>query len=175
MGIGSMGAFAGTAASASNLVAPNARKYAAETFLEDFPQFTELAPAEPPTDPPTTERRPLAPPHILEMFVGMANAAIQEGRWHETGRWACGLYVAHRTALYLESWAESSPDAASAAGSGASVGSVKSASFGDRSVSYDTRAIEAATERWGALNATAYGQQLASEAQFVGLGGTYAI
>jgi hypothetical protein len=170
-----MGAFFGTAAAASNLAAPNTREYTAEMFLEDFPQFTELAPSEPPADPPAMERRPLAPQRILGMFAAMANAAIQEARWHEKWRYASGLYVAHYVSQYLKSYAPSSDGAEAAAGSGGVVGAVKSATLGDASVTYDTSAISKATENWGAWNATAYGQILATEARLVAMGGSYAI
>ena len=39
---------------------------------------------------------------------------------------------------------------------------MKSATLGDSSVTYDTSALTAGTEDWGDLNATTYGQMLAT-------------
>jgi len=107
----------------------------------------------------------------------MANAAIIPARWHENWRYACGLFVAHHAALYLQSYQEASADNTpyTAGASGAMVGSMTSATLGDASVTYDVKEIIAATEKWGALNATAYGLQLATMARMVGMGGTYVI
>ena len=77
--------------------------------------------------------------------------------------------------IELRSYAESSATPAQAAGTGALVGVVKSAALGDSSVSYDTDALTRATADWGDLNATQYGQILASRARLVGMGGTYCL
>lgn len=66
-------------------------------------------------------------------------------------------------------------DAGGAAATGALVGVVKSAALGDSSVSYDTDALTKATADWGDLNATQYGQLLATRARLAGMGGTYVI
>ena len=52
---------------------------------------------------------------------------------------------------------------------------MKSETLGDTSVTYDTAALTKATEDWGSLNATQYGQILATEARLVGMGGTLVI
>lgn len=137
--------------------------YTAEQFRQDFPQFFS----------PTGAC--LLPPAILEEFLSQANCAIQPDKWQESWRYACGLYVAHSATLYLRTYAESSMTPAQAAGTGALVGVVSSATLGDSSVSYDTSSLTKATEGWGDLNATQYGQMLATKARLVGLGGTYVI
>ncbi len=78
-------------------------------------------------------------------------------------------------ALYLRTFAESSDTPAQAAATGATVGVVKSAALGDSSVTYDTDALTKATADWGDLNATQYGQILATKARMVGMGGSYVI
>lgn len=142
--------------------------YSAEMFQEDFPQFftkpTDEAPA-----------APLLPPSILAELIGQANASIQPDKWLEGWRMACGLYVAHYATLYLRTYSEGSDTPAQAAATGALVGVVKSATLGDSSVSYDTTALTKATENWGDLNATQYGQMLATKARLAGLGGTYVL
>ena len=55
------------------------------------------------------------------------------------------------------------------------MGVISSAKLGSDSVTYDTDALTKATEGWGDLNATQYGQLLATKARLVGLGGSYVI
>lgn len=137
--------------------------YTAEMFLEDFPQFFNKA------------MICLVPYGLLGDFIRQANGAISPDRWLEGWRYAAGLYVAHNAALYLRTFAESSDTPAQAAATGATVGVVKSAALGDSSVTYDTDALTKATADWGDLNATQYGQILASRARLVGMGGTYCL
>ena len=138
--------------------------YTAEMFQEDFPQFFK------------EDGTSLVPHAMLQEFVRQANAAIQPDKWLDGWRYACGLYVAHQATLYLRTYsAEGSATPAEAAATGALVGIVKSATLGDSSVSYDTDALTKATADWGDLNATQYGQLLATRARLVGLGGTYVI
>lgn len=137
--------------------------YSEEMFQEDFPQFFNEA------------MICLVPPIMLEEFIRQANSAITPDKWLDGWRYTAGLYVAHQATLYLRTYAESSPDAAHAAATGALVGVVKSATLGDSSVSYDTDALTKATADWGDLNATQYGQLLATRARLAGMGGTYVI
>lgn len=97
--------------------------------------------------------------------------AISPEKWPDNWRYACGLYVAHNLTLYLRTYAASSASSAQAAASGSTVGVLKSATLGDSSVTYDTEALTKATEKWGGLNATQYGQALATMARLVGMGG----
>lgn len=173
----SLGQFFGLRAQASNLVCPNTSTYTEQMFFEDFPQFTKLVKDEPATDPATYHQEGLIPTPMLDIFIAMANAAVLEKRWFSAWRYAMGLFVAHYSTLYLQSYIPASETsvAADAAGSGAVIGVVKSATLGDSSVSYDTSAITAATEDWGAWNATTYGQQLVTMARLTAMGGTYVI
>ena len=75
--------------------------------------------------------------------------------------------------MYLKTYAASSATPQQAAATGALVGVVSSAKLGNASVTYDTDALTKATEGWGDLNATIYGQMLATQARLVGMGGTY--
>lgn len=151
--------FSGVAAAAN--IGRETGGYTLEMFSEDFPQFFRLS----------------LPDQIIPLkeFVKQANAAIQPDKWLDGWRYACGLYAAHCATLYLRTV----PDEADAlspsqlAAMGAGTGIVKSAQLGDSSVTYDTSALTAATERWGDLNATQYGQLLASRARLAGMGGTY--
>ncbi|MDE7261888.1 MAG: DUF4054 domain-containing protein [Oscillospiraceae bacterium] len=154
--------FCGVREEAANIGRRKGR-YTEEMFRVDFPQFYDKA------------MRSLVPCTMLEEFIRQANAAIQPDKWLDGWRYACGLYAAHQAALYLRTYAESSDTPAQAAATGALVGVVKSAALGDSSVSYDTDALTKATADWGDLNATQYGQLLATRARLAGMGGTYVI
>ena len=154
--------FFGVKAAASN-IGHATGSYTAEMFQQDFPQFF------------TAEGDGLLPETMLTLFINRANAAIQPDKWLDGWQYAAGLYVAHYATLYLRTYAPSSATSAQAAATGALVGVVKSETLGDTSVSYDTDALTKATEDWGGLNATQYGQMLATEARLVGMGGTYVI
>lgn len=138
--------------------------YTTEMFREDFPQFFVKGIG-----------ASLLPVTMLEEFIRQANAAVTPDRWGDGWRYAAGLYTAHYATLYLRTYSEDNSTPGQAAASGALVGVVKSATLGDSSVSYDTDALTKATADWGDLNATQYGQLLATRARLVGMGGTYVI
>ena len=142
--------------------------YTAEMFQADFPQFFSKGSEEAPAVP-------LVPPAMLEELICQANAAIQPDKWLEGWRYACGLYAAHYATLYLRTYAEGSDSPAQAAASGALVGVVQSAKLGQDNITYDTSALTRATEAWGDLNATQYGQLLAARARLAGMGGSYVL
>lgn len=137
--------------------------YTAEMFQADYPQFY------------TVEGVCLLPESMLQNFIDMANSNIQPDRWLESWRFAVGLYVAHYVTLFLRTYAPSSVNTEQAAATGALVGIVKSATLGDSSVTYDTESIISGTEEWGDLNATTYGQLLATRAKLMGMGGMYCV
>lgn len=154
--------FFGVRAAAAN-IGQAVGSYTGEMFQEDFPQFFNK------------EGTCLLPAAMLEQLIDQANRAIQPDKWLDGWRYAAGLYVAHCATLYLRTYAESSDTPAQAAATGALVGVVSSAKLGQDSVSYDTDALTKATENWGDLNATQYGQLLATRARLVGMGGSYVI
>ena len=152
--------FYGLRADAAN-IGRQTGDYTAEMFQADCPQFY---------DP---EGQPLAPSTMIDMIINRANTAIQPDKWLDGWRYGCGLYVAHYVTMYLKTYAASSATPQQAAATGALVGVVSSAKLGNASVTYDTDALTKATEGWGDLNATIYGQMLATQARLVGMGGTY--
>ena len=137
--------------------------YTAAMFQEDFPQFLDA------------EKNSLVPEKILDQFISQANDSVLPSRWGSMWRYAAGLYTAHFSALYLQTYAPASVSAAQAAARAQQTGAVKSATMGDTTISYDNSAITAGTEKWGAWNATQYGQQLVTMARLVGMGGMYVI
>lgn len=160
--------FDGLQALASN-VGVQRGEYTLELFQQDFPQFFTPSGMENPA-------ASLVPPAMLREFIRQANAVIQPDTWLDGWRYAAGLYVAHQATLYLRTYSNGSATTAQAAATGALVvGVVKSAALGDVSVTYDTDSLTRATESWGDLNATQYGQRLATRARLVGMAGTYVI
>lgn len=90
-------------------------------------------------------------------------------------RYAAGLYLAHFAAMYLKTYSQGSSGPSQAAAKAQPAGVIKSATMGDTTVSYDNSAVTIGTEKWGSWNATQYGQQLATLARQVGMGGMYVI
>jgi len=142
--------------------------YTKEMFLTDFPQFTLSAENE-------EKGKSLIPEPMLLLFLSQANESVLPSRWGSMWRYAAGLYTAHFSAMYLQTYAPGSQSASQAAAGAKQAGNVKTAAMGDTSVSYDNSAITAGTEKWGAWNATQYGQQLVTLARLVGMGGMYVI
>lgn len=161
--------FEGARAAAANVPQPGEQgTYTSEYFQEDFPQFFTV-PAE------DQEATPLLPQTMLDLFIQQANESVLPSRWGSLWRYAAGLYVAHFCTIYLKTYSPGSESGAQAAAVGSLVGVVKSSTLGDSSVSYDNAAITAGTEKWGAWNATQYGQMFVTLARQVGIGGMYVI
>lgn len=158
--------FAAARRTAANIPGPGEQgDYTADDFAEDFPEFYTV------TD---GEKVPMIPAAMLQRFIDSANAAVIPSRWGGDWRLAVGLYTAHLAALRMQTYADGSTPAATAANS-ANVGTVKTASLGDTSIGYDNTATNAGTEKWGAWNLTKYGSQLATMARMLGIAGTYVI
>ena len=116
----------------------------------------------------------MLPEAMLQRMIDSANASVIPSRWGPDWRMAAGLFTAHLAALRLQTYADGSTPAATA-GNSANVGTVKTATLGDTSLSYDNAATNAGTEKWGAWNLTRYGSQLATMARMIGIAGMYAI
>ena len=150
---------------ASGIVDGSAGAYTAEMFIEDYPPFKNKATGE-----------CFVPTGMLNNILSMCNDIVSPDRWGSSWRLAAGLFVAHYATLYLRT-IQTSPDGATsianAAASGQMFGIVTSATLGDASVSYDTTAATNLTTNWGQWNLTAYGQQYASLAKMMCMGGCY--
>ena len=162
--------FFGLVGLAANISDGGRGNYTAEMFQADFPQFYSKGSPEVGVSP-----KLLLPAAMLAVFIDEANSAVAPERWGGSWRYAAGLYVAHQAALYLQSYSPGSDTTTQAAQSGALLGQVKSAKLGNASITYDTSAITGATADWGDLNATRYGQMLATRARLIGMGGTMVI
>lgn len=152
-------------ANASGIVDGEPGAYTAAMFIEDFPPFKNK-----------TTGECFVPTGMLDSFLAMANDIVSPSRWGAQWRLAVGLFVAHYATMYLNT-IKNNPDGATsiaaAAASGQMFGVVTSASLGDASVSYDTSAATNLTTNWGQWNLTAYGQQYASLAKMMCMGGCY--
>lgn len=150
---------------ASGIIDGQQGAYTTSMFIEDYPPFKSK-----------TTGECLVPVSMMNTFLAMANDIVSPDRWGESWRLAIGLFVAHYATLYLKT-IQNNPDGssnlASAAASGQMFGVVTSASLGDASVSYDTSAATNLTTNWGQWNLTAYGQQYASLAKMMCMGGCW--
>lgn len=150
---------------ASGIVDGQLGAYTEAMFLEDYPPFKNK-----------TTGECFVPSTMMNTFLAMGNDIVSPDRWGESWRLAVGLFVAHYATLYLktiQSNPEGSVNIAGATASGQMFGIVNSASLGDASVSYDTSAATQLTSNWGQWNLTAYGQQYASLAKMMCMGGCY--
>lgn len=150
---------------ASGIVDGQPGAYTAAMFIEDYPPFKNSETGE-----------CLVPAAMLNTLLAMANNTVSPDRWGETWRLAVGLFVAHYATLYLRTIKDApngSKNASQAVASGTLFGIVNSASLGDASVSYDTSAATQLTSNWGQWNLTAYGQQYASLAKMMCMGGAW--
>ncbi len=160
--------FYGLISAAANMPQPGELgTYTSDMFLVDFPQFKQSGQED--------QVISLVPDPMLQIFVNNANASILPSRYCEIWRYAAGLYVAHFSALYLKTYSDGSTTPARAAATGQQTGLVKEATMGDTTISYDNEAITEASAKWGSWNATQYGQQLATMARMIGMGGMYVI
>ena len=87
-------------------IAPYGEKgdYTADMFQADFPQFFKVE--------GVRTYEPLLPSTMLEQFINLANESVMPSRWGGQFRYAAGLFVAHWSALYLQTYRDGSPSAA---------------------------------------------------------------
>lgn len=148
-------------------VASNVRTGSNPTFLiSDFvamyPQFGA-----------NTNGDYIVPVEIMQMYIDLANASIQEARWRTYWKVATGWFVAHFCTLYLQGVSDPNSGAAATLKAGQTRGLVTSKSASDVSVSTDYNMIAQDLDGWAAWKLTTYGQQLATVGRLIGKGGMY--
>ena len=158
---------------AAMIVSENTDTFTEEDFYNLMPQFTNIIKEEI-NGKIISERKGLIPEEALNIFLDMANKNILQARWFEKWKYACALYVAHYSTLYLQNYKEQSEGVAEA-GEGKPSGLVSSTSLGDASISYDNSVITQSLQKWGIWATTNYGQQLVNEAKLIGIGGAFII
>ena len=115
----------------------------------------------------------LVEPAIIQMYLELANACLQESRWRSYWKVAMGWFIAHFLTLYLQSVTDADSPAAQVINSGQARGLQSSKAVGDVSVSYDFSSVMNDLDGWAAWKLTIFGQQLATAAKLVGKGGMY--
>jgi Protein of unknown function (DUF4054) len=112
----------------------------------------------------------VVPPFVLQMFINLANASLQQSRWLDTWPFAMSLFVAHFATLYLRSEGNPGTTPGQIAASGLEKGIAISKAAGD--VSYSSELVKGLDE-WATWAQTSYGAQLATFAKAIGAGGMY--
>lgn len=110
---------------------------------------------------------------ILSQFIAMANAVVQECRWHEQWKFGMCLFVAHFATLYLQTLGGGNPTAKQVIGAAQARGLQTSKSVGGVSVSYDFSTIAGDLQGWAMWKSTQYGLQFANMAKLLGKAGMY--
>jgi hypothetical protein len=116
---------------------------------------------------------PLVPLIMLQTYISLANASIQQARWRTSWSLAMALFIAHFADLYLQSSANPMGTAAQVISAGQARGLMASKGVGDVSVSYDYNSISQDLNGWAMWKATIYGQQLATMGKMFGKGNMY--
>lgn len=146
-----------TIGAASNILTGTNPAYTRADFLAWYPQFTgNISDA------------------MLDQFIAMADATVQQARWNEL--WSHGManYIAHFATLYIEAVGGGDGSTASQViKSAQAAGLQTSKSVGDVSVSYDFSNSLKGIESWGQWTTTKFGQQFASMAKILTKAGSY--
>lgn len=108
---------------------------------------------------------------VIQLYINLASASLQYGRWLDTWKVGMGLFVAHFLTLYLQSDGNPASSAGQIATSGLARGIAVSKAAGDVSVSYET--LLKGMEDWGSFALTSYGQLLVTFARTLGQGPMY--
>lgn len=154
-------------AQASNVKTGQNPAFTAPDFLAFYPQFKNAA--APDALPAGFSEGLNVPDAVFDQFLTIANARVQEIRWHSQWKMGMCLLIAHYATLYLSATGDVTPAGIIASAEPPSLKTAESA--GDVSASYDVHAISDDFEGFGDLKATTYGQQFASMARLLGKAG----
>ena len=146
-------------ATASNVFSGTNPSYVLSDFFAMYPQYGPNA------------GNYLVPMIILQMYIDLANACVNQARYRTAWAVCMGFFVAHFATLYLQGTASPNSSAGQVIEAGKAMGLTTSESVGDVSMSIDYNAIGASLSNWAAWNLTIYGQQFATIGRMVGKGG----
>jgi hypothetical protein len=110
------------------------------------------------------------PQAVLQLYINLATASIQQARWFEYWPMAMAWFVAHFATLYLRSEGNPGSTAQQIAVSGLEKGIIVSEAAGDVTL---TRQAVSGLDGFAAWNETTYGTQLATIAKIIGMGPMY--
>lgn len=142
----------------SNLRNGSNPTYAVSDFVGFYPQFG-----------PDNTGMYVVPENVIQAFIDMATASLDQARWRSTWQVAMGWYVAHFCTLFLQSAADPNSGATAVFEAGRAKGVITSKSVGDVSVSIDQNIT--GIDTWAAWKLTTFGQQLATMGRLYGKGG----
>ena len=152
--------------SGSNLRTGSNPAYAVSDFVTFYPQFGT-----------NDSGVYVVPQTVIQAFIDLAQASIQQARWRNQWQFGMGLFVAHYCTLYLQTLADPNSGAQQVWDAGRARGVILSESAGGVSVSYDPNLAgrdQPDMKGWGAYHLTEFGQQLITIGRLVGKGGMYA-
>lgn len=150
--------FTGIIGNASNIKTGSNPPFLLNDFFNMYPQF---------------DNENIIPSTMVQMYIDLANASINQRRWQGYWQVAMGWFVAHFCTLYIQGTADPTGGASAVLAAGQTKGLNTSESVGDVSVSIDYNLIAQDLNGWAAWKLTIYGQQLATIGKLVGKGGMY--
>lgn len=139
--------------------------YAISDFVSVYPQFG-----------PDANGNYIVPQTVLQVYINLASASLNQGRWQDAWYTAMGWFVAHFATLWLQSTQglQGGASAGKVLAAGEARGLTSAKSVGDLSKSIDYSSISNDLDGWAAWKLTLFGQQLATMGQLVGMGAMYA-
>lgn len=112
----------------------------------------------------------IIPQMVLQLYINLATASIQQSRWMEYWPQGMALFIAHFATLYLRSEGNPGTTAQQIAASGLEKGIIVSSAAGDVSLG---RQVVSGLDGFAGWTETTYGTQLATLAKIVGMGPSY--
>ena len=115
----------------------------------------------------------LVPLYVMQMYLGLANAVVNQARYKSMWIKAISDFIAHFLTLYLMSLTPAGASAMQVMVAGEARGLKVSKSAGDISASVDFNIVSKGIEGWAMYNATVFGQMFATIGKIAGLGGMF--
>ena len=146
---------------ASGVIADANPPYAIADFVSIYPQFG-----------PDANGNYIVPQNVLQMYINLASASLNQGRWQDSWTIGTGLFVAHFAFLWLQSTQglQGGAVAGQVLAAGEARGLTTAKSVGGLSKSTDYSSIANDLDGWAAWKLTLFGQQLATLGKLVGVG-----
>jgi Protein of unknown function (DUF4054) len=118
---------------------------------------------------------PLVPIPLMNLYIALASASLNQSRWQDYWYLGMSLFVGHMMTMWLRAYVDpnTSPTAAQVAQAGIEKGMLVAKAVGDVSASYENMMSDFAD--WGAWAETTYGAQLISIAKVIGMGFMYVL
>jgi hypothetical protein len=110
---------------------------------------------------------------ILQMYLTLAMAIVNQARYKSFWQPAMGFFIAHFVTLYMMSMTPAGAVAQQVVAAGEARGLQTSKGVGDISKSTDYAVVAKGIDLWAAYHLTIHGQMFASMAKMVGMGGMY--